>query len=151
MSQKAKPWTVAIDALLSDGEWHTTEEALAAGAAEVPVERALQEMGSKQSGQPEDRRVQIGRRNVAMQAVTGMTRFGKAEFGESKKKIRKVGDKSRSLGDLATRVEELEAKLEDALGQIESMQLQLDRLDGDSEKVTPDEQFLASVGLGTQN
>ncbi len=149
MGQNAKPWTVAIDAFLADGETYLTEDALAAGAAVVPEERALQEMGDKQSAQSDERRIQIGRRNVAMQAITGMIRFGKAEYVNGKKSIRKVGNKSRSIGELASRVDILEADLSTARSQIESMQAQLDRLDSDSEGQVAGEAFLAAAGVNS--
>lgn len=147
MGQSAKPWTNAIAEFLADGEWHDVNEALAVGAAVVPEDRALQEMGEKQSAQSNEKRISIGRRNVAMQAVTGMIRFGKAEYGDGKKQLRKVSDKSRSIGELAVRVDELEAKLAQVLDQLDSLQSQADRLDAASEGQTTEEKLLQAAGV----
>ena len=146
MGQNAKPWTTAIDAYLKDGEWHDIEDVLQVGAEQVSVERALQEMGSKQSTQTEERRIAIGRRNVAMQAVTGRVRFGHFEYGDGKKKIRSLGQNARSLGELALRVDDLTAKLDRALDQIDSMQSQLDRLDAESEGRAAEQSLLVAAG-----
>lgn len=148
MGASAKPWTVAIEQFLADGEWHDTEEALRIGAGAVPEERALHEMGDRQASQPTERRIKIGQRNVAQQAVTGMIRFGKAEYGEGRKKIRKVGDKSRSLGELATKVDELEQTVVRLTALVETYEGRLEFLESRAAGEVPaGEQLLAAAGL----
>jgi hypothetical protein len=138
MSANSKPWTVAIQDLLADGEWHTVDEALTVGAAQVDDARALQEMGSKQTSQPEERRLQIGRRNVAQQAITGMLRFGKAQRTSDHKQIRQAnGGKSAAVGPVQEQVDELKTRVEVLEDAVQSMQAQLDRLDGETESSNP--------------
>jgi hypothetical protein len=147
MGANSKPWTDAITELLSDGEWHTVEDALAAGAAQVSSARALQEMGDKQTGQPAERRMQIGKRNVATQALTGMFRFGKVEYGDGKKTVRKSSAKSTSLGEVLTKVKALETALEDALLRVEALESERDQRDAAS--LDPAAGLLAAAGLQT--
>jgi hypothetical protein len=109
MARGAMPWTIAIDKAIEDGEWHSAVEVIAAGAAEVPRERALEEMGeSRATTADEDRRADAGAKTLARQALMGMRRFGKVEFSRDKKEVRKVTDQSVSLGVLAERVSHLE-------------------------------------------
>lgn len=150
MGARAMEWTLAIEGFLADGEWHPTADALAAGAAVVPDERALREMGDKKASAPTEERLQIGKRNVAQQGLTGLVRFGKVEYGDGRKQVRKVSDRSFSIGEfneLRARVEQLEESLESILGQLESQQTQLDRLDNDADASAAE--FLQAAGVNS--
>lgn len=149
MGARAMEWTLAIEAFLADGEWHATADALAAGAAVVPAERALREMGEKKANASDEERLKIGKRNVAQQGLTGLIRFAKVEYGEGRSKIRKVSDRSFSMGDfiqLQSQVAELATTLAQVVGQLDSMQTQLDRLDDDQPSAS--ENYLHAAGLG---
>lgn len=152
MGARSMPWRQAMESLLADGEVHELEDVLKVGAAEVPQERALQEMGSKQSGQTETKRVETGQRNVAMQGVTGMIRFGQAKYVNGRKQIQWIGKDSTSIGDLRTRIEALEEKVEKLLDLADSQQKELDRLEAAGEESvmtesSPAEGFLAAAGV----
>lgn len=152
MGANSKSWTDAIAALLADGEWHATEEVLTVGAAAVDTDRALQEMGSKQAQQPTERRIQVGRRNVAMQSITGMVRFGKAEFGDNRKQVRKSGEgKSAAIGPVAARVKELELVIEDLLLRLEALESYRDVAEAKAAGEDPGTQFLAAAGLSVDS
>lgn len=141
----AKPWTKAIEEFLSDGEWHTVEETRAVGIALVTEERALHEMGEKQATQSNERRIAVGKRNVAGQSISGMVRFGKAEYGDSRKKVRLVSDASSSLGVLTVRVNELTETVERLHTLVEALEAQVDFLQKKVDGEDPGEQLLASA------
>lgn len=152
MGATAKAWTAAIEQFLADGKWHDTEEALQVGAAVVPEERALHEMGDRQSSHPTERRIKIGQRNVAQQAVTGMVRFGKAGYSEGKRKIRWLGAASRSLGETAATLDDLQAKVTELTDLVETYNARLEFLEGlAAGEHTPAEKLLATVGLSSDN
>jgi hypothetical protein len=109
MARGAMPWTIAIEKAIEDGEWHSVSDVIAAGAADVPRERALEEMGeARATSADEDRRADAGAKTLARQALMGMRRFGKAQLSADKKEVRKVTDQSVSIGVLAERVSNLE-------------------------------------------
>jgi len=135
-----------MDSYLSDGQVRDVEEVLAVGAAEVPAERALKEMGTKSATMDEERRIKIGQRNVARQGLDGRARFGKYAWVDGKKRVRLA--EGMSLGELAEQVRALTAKVEELSDLVQSQQSQLDRLDVDSDV---GEKALASVGLTSEN
>jgi hypothetical protein len=154
MGQSEKVWTVAIREFLSDKEVHLESEAIAVGAAAVDDERAKKEMGSKQSNRPEADRVASGKKNVAKQAITGMDRFGKTEFGtdaEGKRTIRWISKDSTSIGPIAERVRDLEEQVEKLILNVEALQSTVDFLEkkdtGGADEAG--EQYLASVGVNS--
>lgn len=154
MGQAEKVWTEAIRVFLSDGEEHLTSEAIDVGAALVPEERAKKEMGSKQSNRSEADRIASGRRNVAKQALTGMTRFGKAAYtDDSKKHIKWLSEDSTSIGPVSARVAELEETVEKLVLTVEALQSTVDFLekkDSDGSD-SAGEQLLASVGISSES
>jgi hypothetical protein len=156
MGQSEKAWTAAIREFLSDGQPHLMSEAEDAGIALVPLERAQQEMGSKQPTQSEEDRIKTGKRNVAKQAITGMLRFGKAETGvddNGKKTIRWISSQSTSVGPVAHRVSDLEKKVEELSLRLEAAESQVDFLvKKDAGEVSAaGEQYLASVGVSSES
>lgn len=111
MGRGAKEWTIRIEGILSDDEWHLVADVVAAGAAEVPAERALEEMGGKAAHSDEETRISAGQRGLAKQSLMGMVRFGKATLSGDKKSVRRSSKESTSLGALAARVAVLERQL----------------------------------------
>lgn len=112
MARGAMPWTIAMEQALSDGEWHDLNDVIKVGAAEIPRERALAEMGEgRAANSDEDRRAAAGASTLARQALMGMRRFGRAEVSSDKKQIRRASDASVNPGVLAERVSVLEAQV----------------------------------------
>lgn len=120
--KNSKPWTEAIAVLLADGQPHTLESVLTEGAKFVDAERATHEMRNRTGKHDEARMIEIGKRNVAHQAISGMVRFGKAEWVDGKKSLQAVASEYKSPAALATRVGVLEEKLEQALLSIEALE-----------------------------
>lgn len=115
MARGATPWTEAMEEFLADGEWHGMEEVLAVGAAVVPAERALEEMGKSKRAQQADegRRIAAGQKTLAQQSLMGMKRFSKVEIKGNKpdQEVRKLSAASVSPGVLVERVAALEAQV----------------------------------------
>lgn len=154
MGQSEKPWTTAIREFLSDGLEHDTEEAINVGAAVVSDERAKQEMGSKQSNRSETDRIWSGKRNVAKQALTGMTRFGKAAWGDAgKKTIKWLSEDSTSIGEVSAKLSELSETVEQLLLKVEALESTVDYLEkkDTGEADGAGEQYLASVGVNSNS
>jgi len=158
MGQSEKAWTVAIREFLSDKQFHLVSEAVAVGAAVVTEERAKREMGSKQPTRPEADRIATGKRNVAKQAITGMDRFGKTEYGTDEETgnqtIRWISKDSTAIGPVAKRVVALEEQVEQLVLTVEALQSTVDFLEKkDAGEVgrAAGEQFLASVGINSKD
>jgi hypothetical protein len=111
MGRGAKPWTIKIEEILSDGEEHAVADVVAAGAAAVPAERALEEMGGKAAHSNDDERTQLGAKILAKQSLMGMVRFGKATLNKAEGTVCRASKDSTSLGALAGRVAVLERQL----------------------------------------
>lgn len=111
MGRGAKPWTVRIEEILADNEEHDVADVIAAGAAEVPADRALEEMGGKAAHSDDEARTIMGAKTLAKQSLNGMVRFGKAVFSDDKKRVQKASAQSTSLGALAARVSVLERQI----------------------------------------
>lgn len=111
MARGAMPWTARIEELLSDGEWHAVADVVAAGAEQVPAERALAEMGGRAAHSDDEARTAAGAKTLAKQSLMGMVRFGKATLSGDKKEVRKSSEESTSLGALAARVAALEERI----------------------------------------
>jgi hypothetical protein len=111
MGRGAKPWTLKIEEILADGEEHAVADVVAAGAAEVPAERALEEMGGKAAHSDDNERTQLGAKILAKQSLMGMVRFGKATLNKAEGTVQRASKDSTSLGALAGRVAVLERQL----------------------------------------
>ena len=111
MGRGAKAWTQRIEEILADNEEHDVVDVVAAGAAVVPAERALEEMGGKAAHSDDEARTVAGAKILAKQSLMGMVRFGKAVLSEDKKRVQKASAQSTSLGALASRVSVLERQI----------------------------------------
>lgn len=105
-------WTVRIEELLDDGEEHLVSDVVAAGAAVVPEERALEEMGGRASHSDNEARASAGAKTLAKQSLMAMVRFGKVSISKDKKIVQKTLTDSTSLGAQAARLADVIARLE---------------------------------------
>lgn len=112
-----KPWTVAMMAVLEDGEWHNREDILMVGAAVVPADRALLEMGERSLTSTPERRVSAGARTVALQALQGRRRFQAVEFSKDGKVRKSPHEGVANFGAAVERV----AKLEDEVAELRAI------------------------------
>lgn len=130
-----RPWTEAMMKALDDGAWHDREEILLIGAALVPEERAMEEMGSRSLTSTPERRVAAGARTVALQALQGRRRFLAVEFTKDKStavSVRKTDhDGVANFGASVERI----ARLEEELGALRALVSQIAARVGFEEEV----------------
>lgn len=105
---KKMPWTVAMEEVLADGDWHLIEDVLKIGMEEISSERALVEMKSRSLQSSEETRIGSGRRTLANQTLMSFVRFGTAKYSNDKKRVQKTSPKATNPGELVQRVERLE-------------------------------------------
>lgn len=92
MAITTTPWGKAIDDVLEDGEWHTRDELIAAGAAAVPPGVAYREGERRRmlDGPPIRTRgdqadaVAAGARNRAIDTLRSRVRFGTVEVDDGR-------------------------------------------------------------------
>lgn len=107
------PWTQAMMDALADGEWHDKKEILDIGAALVPADRALEELGSRLETMPSERRIASGAHTVALQSLQGRRRFLAVQIGPDGRVRKSPHESVANFGISMERMAKLEMEVAD--------------------------------------